>query len=182
MRSGIATVTDFRSLARDPDSWLRMARGHRSVAEVLWCRYLDVRGADLDDPRHEESKGCFLGFMLHAGLAVENAAKGALIAKKPRIVEGPKLNRRAWGRKGGHELGRLVDRVLDCLSEEETDLLARLEQSVRWTGKYPVPLEGDRLSWEGRQIDYPKDHQTLDELLERLYRAIPASGGGEGSA
>jgi len=134
---------DFTTYARNPETWLLCARRHLAVAELLFKRVAELRMQQ--DHSIDEFSGCHYAGYLHAGLAVENAAKAGLISNDPSIVLPGGLDREKLGKRMGHGLLGLVESVLEGLSEIERRLLTKLEEHVVWAGKYTVPMKADVL-------------------------------------
>jgi len=152
--------------ARDPASWLGFAREAANCARFLsrtWCASVmtqaDTEAAPLDPPN-----GFFAPkfIRLLMGIALENAVKGLLLA-------GPGSNRfvkadRIVFEKKGHDLLWLFGEAQVELSEEETFYVAAWAISVEWFGKYPFPLEANRV------LDEPQPLGSSDALIRRRLR------------
>jgi hypothetical protein len=74
-------------------------------------------------------------YLLLAGLALENVAKGLLARAKPNEV----VKDGKW-RRPSHSLEDLLREAGVALAEDERELVGRLSEAVVWCGKYPNPL------------------------------------------
>lgn len=73
---------DFDNCARDPNIWLFEARCQMTDANAL----LDCFDQKFINGTVEERNGYYKAAMFHAGLAIENADKVALIKRNPNLI------------------------------------------------------------------------------------------------
>jgi hypothetical protein len=138
-----AQLDDFAAYARRPETWLSGSHRHFAVFEVLTDRLDELR---MQSGRsQDEFSGCFYAAYLHAGLAVENAVKAFLVARDPTIVSDGTIDRKKLGARSGHAFVELAQQMLGPLSNEERNVLFKLEEHVVWAGKYTVPMRADIL-------------------------------------
>lgn len=164
----------FNNYARNPYIWLFESRCQMTAANTLFDRFEQT----LAKGRVEERSGCYRAAMFHAGLAIENAAKAALIKRDPIIIQNKKIDFKKYCGKGGHDLLKCVKNVLDRLSQEEERLLRKLQQFVIWAGKYALPLYGsvlddDHLRQEMRLVGN-SDRMLIGNVLKRLTDLVNA--------
>jgi hypothetical protein len=76
-------------------------------------------------------------YMLLMGLAVENLAKGVIVAKG---VSSPSADGRLARELKSHDLLDLLDMAEVELSTEDAYLVERLQASVEWAGRYPTAV------------------------------------------
>jgi hypothetical protein len=69
--------------------------------------------------------------------AVENEAKGFLVAKAPHLVDGQSGLDKSLRT---HDVRALVDQCGIKVSELEAEVLDRLTEFAKWGGRYPIPL------------------------------------------
>ena len=166
----------FSKYAGNPETWLISARRHLAVAELLLDRFEALMKpwwgeADAAD----EFQGCHYAWLLHAGLAVETAARAALIAADPTIVaNGPGGFKKKFRLANGHEITVLVPAALrgELLSDDDSHTLHRLEEYVVWLGKYTVPMSChvlyDQATKSARRTALFNERGIVRGLVERL--------------
>jgi hypothetical protein len=95
-----------------------------------------------------------------AGLAIENYAKGCLVAASPgEHVEEGKLKKVVS--HNCRDLVAKVFRITDC----EKQTLTALSNFVSWRGRYPVATSYEK---PGTQSRIPVDFVNIDSIVERL--------------
>ncbi len=155
----------FLRKMRDPEEWFTEARSEQKTASVLF-------------KEAETSFEVFMIFhrraMFHAGLAIENAAKGAILKKKPDQIKDLSALKKIAG-SGGHGLVNLAKEALGTLSEEERKVLRKLQEYVIWYGKYPMPAKVDtlldgELTQNMRVGNLAREIPLIESLLSRLLR------------
>jgi len=114
-----------------------------------------LRRLDLDLPT----------YML-AGLALENAFKGLIVAKarEAGVPEPRWINTR-------HELAVLAKEAGISCSNGERQALELLTEFVVWRGRYPVAKVAEKMEQDGYNPDEVFAHYT--ELLRRAYGLLP---------
>jgi hypothetical protein len=171
-----AQQDDFAAYARRPELWLEGSRRHLAVFEILTNRReeLFMRSGSSQD----ESSGCFYGAYLHAGLAVENAVKAWFILKDPEIINAGKIDKDKLPTGSGHVIVRPSERILGPLSKIERDVLYKLEQHVRWIGKYTVPMRAEDLlnldSLQRLRSAPINERELIRSLVNRLHARVVA--------
>jgi hypothetical protein len=166
-----AQAADFATYARRPETWAIAARRQLAVARHLFSHEESLRRAKHDS--FEERSGCHYSAYLHAGYAVENAAKAALVARDPTLVtDRGTINRTKLGPCGGHGLRALAQSVLGNLSTEDLTLLDKLQEHVLWAGRYTVPMSAMVLFDEERmntlRVAPFGERQRAADLVEKL--------------
>ena len=78
--------------------------------------------------------------MLLAAFTLEDLLKGNLV----ETAKGA-LNKSGRFRYDRHDLLDLAGKANIALSEQETDLVERLDVYLKWAGRYPIPLVYDDL-------------------------------------
>jgi hypothetical protein len=144
-----AQLADFAIYARRPETWAIAARRQLAVARHLFSHEESLRSAEHDS--FVERSGCHYSAYLHAGYAVENAAKAALVARDPMLItDRGTIDRTKLGPSGGHGLRCIAESVLSNLSTENLTLLDKLQEYVVWAGRYTVPMSAEVLFNEER--------------------------------
>ena len=146
-----------RYTAAEPTAWLSQARTLRQAAEDLWIAgnahqrspgselgaTLLAHWRDPDAPPIPETGGstCDVCFMLF-GFALENLAKGIIVCRDPKRVS--RENLKSW-HGSGHQLVGLFESAEIPLTSEEREVLERTSRATEWKGRYPVPMNFDKV-------------------------------------
>lgn len=166
--SDLESPTDFARIARDPGVWLSQATTLRRAAALVY-EDLDeaIRDRRLAQPATRERRLLIGPFMLLSGMAIENLLKGVLILRDPSIATDTTILKEKWpGRNDGHGLDQMAKEVARSLSDKERQLLKRLENFVRWGGRYPVALKAD--ANRAPRLFRSTDPGAISKLFERL--------------
>ena len=168
------------SLSLTPWDWLKKAQLLRDASNQLFVRF------ENDQLAHDERFERELSFDLDApddsvlmmlfGFAIENLLKGLYVstlknAKRPRT-----LNELGVSRHGLAVIAKKVEAALgEQFSESEIKLLTDLEQTIVWRGRYPSPVDADRLIstssdtlFSAPSFQYPEHHFAASKLYDRL--------------
>jgi hypothetical protein len=186
----------FELGARLPISWQSTSRTLKRAADRLYDCYHDatvrelqravdsatsgqriegareLKGAELEDFLDGQLISVY--FLL-IGYSVENLLKGLLMIKHPEYFKaGSKMTQIR-----SHDLVQLCCRCSISLEAKETELLEKLKVDIEWQGKYPVPLESEKM-WPIRQADGSwttrgdafhglKTQEDVDRLYAKLW-------------
>ena len=161
---------DFVRRAR-PDAWLDLADELHNAAEVIWLSpdprlFLEVTGT-----RHLEGSEIVYRqtyrkirefsrtYFLLAGYAIENLAKGLLIARRPQLITSGTLSKDLHI----HKLSTLLNKVddLNC-TDTEKEFARFAERAIPYWGRYPVPKRKESI----------EDEEVLTERLRRAYLGL----------
>jgi hypothetical protein len=178
------------SLSLTPWDWLKKAQLLRDASNQLFVRF------ENDQLAHDERFERELSFATHTsvlmtlaldapddsvlmmlfGFAIENLLKGLYVstlknAKRPRT-----LNELGVSRHGLAVIAKKVEAALgEQFSESEIKLLTDLEQTIVWRGRYPSPVDADRLISTSSDtlpsapsFQYPEHHFAASKLYDRL--------------
>jgi len=168
------------SLSLTPWDWLKKAQLLRDASNQIFVRF------ENDQLAHDERFERELSFDLDApddsvlmmlfGFAIENLLKGLYVstlknAKRPRT-----LNELGVSRHGLAVIAKKVEAALgEQFSESEIKLLTDLEQTIVWRGRYPSPVDADRLIstssdtlFSAPSFQYPEHHFAASKLYDRL--------------
>ena len=118
--------------------------------------------------------------MLLLGLALENAIKAVHVAfDKTGMVQRVGINSESWRSDGGHDLPDLATKVME-LSDEDAELLRRLQEHIIWAGRYPVPKKSSRyfgsLRPKNLRVFNSSDFAVAEELMKRLRQLLENAG------
>lgn len=168
------------SLSLTPWDWLKKAQLLRDASNQLFVRF------ENDQLAHDERFERELSFDLDApddsvlmmlfGFAIENLLKGLYVstlknAKRPRT-----LDELGVSRHGLAVIAKKVEAALgEQFSESEIKLLTDLEQTIVWRGRYPSPVDADRLIstssdtlFSAPSFQNPEHHFAASKLYDRL--------------
>jgi len=170
---------------RAPEAWLDAADQLKRASDLLLVGFQnDVAAAlglqSLEDapaikevastsarpPRSEFALGSV--YLLVAGYAIENLAKGLIVAHDQRDQTIKQITRE-------HVSPDLLQRAGVSFADGESDLVERLAVRVTWAGRYPVPTSAAALEtarfgglWENVLRVSTTDGRTLDDLYARM--------------
>jgi len=134
-----------------------------------------LEGPELLD--HQDAQLISVYFLL-MGYAIENLLKGILILQHPEYFK-------PTGKMEDiktHDLSGLCRRCGIQFEDTETLLLDTLHTHIEWMGKYPIPLDGDKMwpikqadgTW--KQVDHAFDgmetYQRIDSLYTKTWREL----------
>jgi hypothetical protein len=158
----MAEMTDDEARARNdrnifvvdamPSSWLNYAIELKNSAETLWKTNdksirLEIRekiADDLSGVRRDSRKIYSISrpYILLAGFALENLVKGILVFQNPSHITSGRLSRELKSHKV-LELIQMVDGIE--LDETEGRFCQIVQDAIPYWGRYPVPLEYNRV-------------------------------------
>ncbi|MGH8494085.1 MAG: hypothetical protein ACRERR_13425 [Moraxellaceae bacterium] len=161
--------------------WLRQARRLKLAANLISKEFVNAWDESISNPeefsKQEQESGIlsvaldsFPVYVLLAGLAIENLAKGVLVAQDPKhFKKGARLT---------HDLLPYVEQSGISISPKQRDLLIEIEENVLWKGRYPVPKKPEdwqlRIGYRGvRQIPGAISCNDLQEI-EDIYKKLEA--------
>jgi hypothetical protein len=167
----IEQAADFAIYARRPETWAIAARRQLAVAQHLFAHEESLRSAQRS--MFDERSGSHYAACLHAGLAVENAAKAALVARDPTVITNRgTIDKAKFGLGGGHGLRSIAQSVLSSLSRDEQMLLDKLQEYVVWAGRYTIPMNAEVLFDEERmdtiRVASLCEQNSIRQLVTRL--------------
>lgn len=171
-------VTAYR-LKRAADQLLAISElARRKAIERIWSEHnAKKRGLKPPEPLSDEDEtnlhidiDQISTYFMLTGLAIENVAKGILVANDPGLVsdEGDFT-------LGTHNLVHCVEQCGIELSAREKEVLEALKEYVLWAGRYPGRIKAflpKRMS-DGSFQDSPgidhHDSALIDSLFIRVY-------------
>jgi len=176
----IKNLAERLSLRVTPYDWLTKAQSLRQASNYLLIRFEEdqlaygeqfERNPDFD---LEPPDGSVLMMLL--GFAIENLLKGLYVSTLP-IIKPPRTLKELGVQ--GHSLDMIAKKITDALNEpfstREFETLTAIEQSIVWCGRYPSPVDAEKLI--SRSADslfsapffrYPVDHFDACKLCDRL--------------
>ena len=160
----------LRKTLSNPESWFQSGRRlifamqqlEPSVAE-FWDA-LATQGTAIEKPM--PSVDCLQVHLMLAGLAIENLCKGHLVSQlstedKTKLEQGvlpERLDQK-------HRIRKLVSAINLPTSAIDDELLCRVEDSVRWLGRYPAPKSAASMT---NEINAKTDVASVNDFLSRL--------------
>ena len=154
--ASIYSIVESDSLA-----WSEQAEGAFMSAEVIFPRFMEARAQHPSLPGIREQQLAFMhSFMLLTALAFEGVIKGLAVAQG--------IDWQTLREDGGHGLSQYVRRVT-TVSDAELDLLIRLQEYLKWAGRYVVPMTATRYveGAERRKWKSP-DRELIPTFFQRL--------------
>ncbi|CAN5468304.1 hypothetical protein BH09VER1_BH09VER1_26200 [soil metagenome] len=152
----------FRSLASDPANWLEQAEGSLLSADIIYAALQEVMPQSQTLSGIREKKLAFMqSYMLLTAIAFENLLKGLAVVDDPDGWKKLKAD-------SGHGISVFAAQLANP-SDEERDVLKRLQEYLIWAGRYTIPLRVERYVF-GSQLRSLKqtDRQIIKVLFEKL--------------
>ena len=164
----------YRLLGQESLMWLEKAQGLRYCAEILNAHLMEDLVNAPPASRRIETNGVVSSALLLLGLAFENLIKGVDVARDPSLVNLDRLDLRLWRHEdGGHGI-RNFAKSLVTLDTDEEELLDRLQESIFWAGRFPIPLKSGRY-YESRNPVNKHRLSTADSAVAaRLFKKLEA--------
>jgi hypothetical protein len=176
----IKRLSEHMSLSVTPFDWLEKAKALRRASDQLFTRFEEEKIAYDEEMERafsfERDPPDASIFMMLLGFAIENLIKGLhvstlSIVKSPRTIEELGVST--------HRLTVISGKIAKVLDEKytkrEIDILAGIEQSILWHGRYPSPVRADKLVstsdytlFSAPVFRYPEDHFDTCTLFDRL--------------
>ena len=164
----------FEQAIEKPEIWLSHSWQLYYSGLMLSEQFrLDFENPKIHGNSHDGHKqvGYMSSAQLLIGLAVENALKGAIISKQPKLVENGKFDiKKIGGGKNNHGLNDLAENAQISMSPSRKDLLDRLTIYVIWAGKYGAPFK--EIDYKNAQqkksltLKFPSDLTIAREIIE----------------
>jgi hypothetical protein len=164
----------YELIGRDALIWLEKAQGLKFCALIL----KDQLVASIQIPPNErrvETNALFDCTLLLLGLAFENLIKGVHVARNPNLVDKKRLNRSLWQADKGHAIVEFAESLMP-LSADEEDLLQRLQESIVWASRFPIPTKSSRYHnsiWpvNKRRLS-TRDFEIAESLFQKLEQIL----------
>lgn len=168
------TESLFEIIGKDPLSWLGQAQEMKTVADTILPLLQSELTIPPTFPGTQRKRLAYVGsYMLFIGLAFENLIKGILIGQNPALVTKEKIESGILG-KSGHGIAEGASRIIR-LSQQELQLLDRVEEYLFWAGRYPLPLKSNSfLSSEKRNLRTfrSSDPNIIDKLFKKFVEVL----------
>lgn len=165
-------------------AWLIQAQSLRRAAVVLWGAFAQVMNQFIADHPEGGRPGIGISDVPVRGYVYPNASLyGPMMMLQAFAIENMLKAFRPEVEQPTHQLTKLAQAAGLALTDEETDLVVRLEQAV-WAGRYTAPLKKDEQdAAPPPQIVEPKwlpqpffwdarDHTGFLDLYARLWRIM----------
>ena len=130
-----------------PSNWLEYADELKNSAEILWeNNFNSFRLQIVQDSKkiitNDKISSISRPYLLLIGLSIENIIKGILVAEFPEHINKGKLSKELKS----HALLHLMDKIKSIqITKSEKEILKLLEEVVPYWGRYPIPLEYNKL-------------------------------------
>jgi hypothetical protein len=163
----------YKLVGQEALMWLEKAQGLRFCAGILKDQLVEMVTNNDTPPwaLRVETNGVVSSTLLLLGLAFENLIKGVDIARDPSLVNLKSLNLRLWKGDGGHAIRNFAKSLMK-LEPDEEELLDRLQESIFWAGRFPIPLNSVRYHESHNPVSKHQlstaDFATADRLFDRL--------------
>ena len=189
----------FELSAQTPGTWKLTSRNLKRAADRLYDFYHDATLRDIRRSIEEVQSGQkvdgarelkgdeledFLDgqlisvYFLLMGYAFENLLKATLMLEHPEYF---KPNAKMTEIRS-HDLVKLCGRCNISLQLQETNLLEELTIYIEWQGKYPIPLEPEKMwpikqadgSWKTRGVAFHgrKTQEEVDKLYIKIWNEL----------
>lgn len=128
-----------RRLGEEPITWVN------SADPLLYAFDLVSKEAEIYiEDRDPKKIGLFKVATMLGSVAIENLLKGIIVQKKQEKRE-PLFDKKGKFCIDTHNLLELSEIAEVDLTPEENILLEKLEQFIRWAGRYPIPLRSEEM-------------------------------------
>jgi hypothetical protein len=156
---------DFEIRYRFPLQWLDQADRHLYSARIIYDGIKTLLSNNNDssgivDQKYRALSDTYLFLM---GIAFENLIKGLIISKEPAIKNLSELKIK-YGWNDNHNLSSMIFKNFNFLDKDEKDTIRRVEEYVKWAGKYPLTKKAMPIN----TVDYnlkDKDKENLEKLF-----------------
>lgn len=167
----------YELIGKDAALWLEHAKGLRYCAVILKNQLValfDTPDTPSND-RRVETNGLVDSTLLLLGLAFENLIKGVYIAQEPGRVDKTRLDRSLWQADSGHGISEFA-KSLTQIDTDEEDLLQRLQESIVWAGRFPIPTKSSRFHTSRSPVNKrslsTRDFEVAEGLFAKLERIL----------
>ncbi len=189
----------FELKAQSLGSWKLVSRNLKRAADKLYNYYHDATLRDIQrildkiksnqfNDGARELKGAewedyldgqlISAYFLLIGYSFENLLKGVLMFEHPEYF---KANAKMTHIQS-HDLVKLCSRCNIPLQAEEANLLEKCTIYIEWQGKYPIPLESEKMwpikqadgSWktQGEAFHGRKTQEDVDILYNKIWNEL----------
>jgi len=161
----------FEIAAKDAQCWLNKANRLKLSADIIKPELNRV----LEDIRFrngldQKALALMESYMLLIGITFENLIKGILIGRNASLVSTEGIDKKILPR-GGHGISEGSKKVA-VVTDEELDLLKRLEEQVVWGGRYIMPTKPS-IYQSSHNPENRRSFRLSDfELIERLFSRL----------
>jgi hypothetical protein len=178
-KTEIKNLAQRLSLNVTPYDWLTKAQSLRQASNYLLVRFEehqlgyeeDEQTADFDLSPPDSSVA-----MMLLGFAIENLLKGLYVSTLPNVKRPRRLKELGIT---DHSLETIASKITAALNEQfskrELEILNGIEQSIVWWGRYPSPIDADKLIsksadslFSAPSFRYPVDHFDACAFCDRL--------------
>ncbi len=198
MSRTIPTPDALFQAAQQPAMWLRCAKRLRDAAELIltdqrprevaYFRAVDdasnaaaallaTSGSSTTVEVEAEAPNYLPAQLLYA-LAIQNALKGLIVLRSPKLADPRKFNKSI----ANHDLLKLAQLANIALYDQEAPLLRALSQITMWAGRYPVALSANEYVTQEHPmginpmglLDWGSQHPFMRNCFDRLAQTLLA--------
>ncbi|MEW8227686.1 MAG: hypothetical protein AB2748_18255 [Candidatus Thiodiazotropha endolucinida] len=147
-----------KALAKRPDIWKSFAVETRCCAEFLLAKF--ETASHTNEPL--KTFFAYKYVRMLKGYSLENLIKGLLLSG-PRKEKYIKADRISFGKKG-HDVKWLLEELEYSIDDEQGFFIDTWSVSAEWFGKYPFPIEMNRV------LDEYQSLSSSESILRRSLR------------
>jgi len=164
----------YNSISMDSMSWLENSKKLKFSADLIQ-KELDklirpfINGI-FDYSKEDEIVALWKSYFLVIGFAFENLIKGLSIESHKEVLSFKEIMNSYWKKHdNGHGISEIAKDNLNDLSDEEIDLLKRLEKYIVWAGRYPTSKNESRFISDKASLIYKSnDPKIINSLFQRM--------------
>jgi hypothetical protein len=159
----------FEMIGNDPQAWLEQARLLKTSAQVQYDVLREIQAAGGSPSERSTALLAHMqAYMMLIGFSFENPIKAILVSRIPSKTTRLELAKDLWDKRKGHLLLHLIPNDI-VLSDQERDLLNRLQTFTVWAGRYPLPMQSQHYHNEQKLISLKaNEHVAVQNLFFRL--------------
>jgi hypothetical protein len=156
---------EFEIRYRYPLLWLNRAERHLYSARIIYkeIKKLLSKKSARNDNFDQKYRSLSETYLFLIGIAMENLIKGLIISKEPVIKDLTELKSK-YGWNDKHDLSSMIMKNFNFLDKDEKDTISRVEEYVKWAGKYPLTKKAMPING----VDYnlkDKDKENIEKLF-----------------
>jgi len=164
----------FESCSRSAPDWIEKGKGLLIVADIINQELLSIfndYGPCPPDEIQPKSIGLMDALMLLLGFSLENAIKGYMVSHKPDYHNISELKQYNYNASGGHGIHKMITSNMQDINQIEEEFLHRIEQALRWAGRYKSPKKYNKnenkitgIHPELNTMDYQHGKQLFEKI------------------
>lgn len=164
----------YNTVSRDSMSWLDNSEKLKFSADIIQTKFRELvkpffnRQGDYSNEK--EVIALWNSYFLIIGFAFENLIKGLSIEYNRLASSYQDIFNLYWERhKKGHGISNIAKDNMFDLTNDEFDLLEKLETYSIWAGRYPIPTNENKFIKEKYNLFYStNDNDKIDSLFDKI--------------